>query len=538
LVDSGLMRLSFPLRAVVTWSLVQFSLLLLPALRGAETMTRLDSSFRAGEVQGNYVYSIVARSDGRIWAGGEFTRLGGAAVTNLALLEPDGTLVAGYVSRVNKNLLVQSLLIESDGGCVVAGNFDGSTSSPSEAGETRELFRVRPDGQIDADFIGTTNTSGSIVRLVRLGNGDILSVGRPSVIDGQQRGGIAKFSLDGRLDSTFGTNFLARWFESEREFWISWVMDAVALPDGGFLIGGQFSAINEHVTYGLARLDSSGNLLTNWVSPLSGETTNFTMVNALRLLGNGSVLVAGRLPVPGSTNVACLLRLKPDLTVDESFRRYAFDRPFWSPELLQAGLHPPASAASICLLPDKRIALGGWFYVVDKFWRPGLAVFQADGTLDTAVDMGFGIGFPTSPIYPIISMIAGDSGVLWVAGTLPSFDGKDSKLLAKLTLGSGGPHQRTMLQRYDFAPGFDWESARGWSVISFFPAGHTGHLQRSTNLIDWETISTSGPPFTITYLTNSIGSPFGNSPPDAAYTINHAEAIQPNAFFRLLTQPD
>ena len=86
------------------------------------------------------------------------------------------------------------------------------------------------------------------------------------------------------------------------------------LPDGRTLVGGYFTNViansTNHNISELALLDAAGNLVTSFdLNPSSS-------VDALALMPDGGVLVGGNFTFIGGVSRARLARLKPDLTVD------------------------------------------------------------------------------------------------------------------------------------------------------------------------------------------------------------------------------
>ncbi len=145
----------------------------------------LDSTFNAG-IQGNddpLVSSLALQPDGKIVLGGVFERVGGQARTNLARVNPNGSLDASFSSAANGP--VSSLALQTDGKILVGGNFT------TLAGENRtNLGRLHTDGSIDATI--SVSTDDSVDSLAVQADGNILAGGKFTAADGLSRSHLAR----------------------------------------------------------------------------------------------------------------------------------------------------------------------------------------------------------------------------------------------------------------------------------------------------------------------------------------------------------
>jgi hypothetical protein len=169
-----------------------------------ESVTRVDPSFRNDAAVGQAVLGIARRHDDRIWAGGMFSRLGGGPVTNLALLEGDGSLRPGFVSAIDPGFQINHLVTEPDGGCLVAGE---PVASGTTVFSGRSFFRVDPAGKVDEQFPGWNQSSNTAVHLSRIAGDQVLlttaarAAYSPEPIASREL--IMKFSAKGIRDEDF-----------------------------------------------------------------------------------------------------------------------------------------------------------------------------------------------------------------------------------------------------------------------------------------------------------------------------------------------
>jgi uncharacterized delta-60 repeat protein len=100
----------------------------------------LDDRFTPGAIGGiggfrlsaNSVSALAVQTDGRILVGGRFTKLGGEARTNLVRLDADGTLDGGFNPGPggNTSSSVTSIALQSDGKLLLGGSFNTLAGMP------------------------------------------------------------------------------------------------------------------------------------------------------------------------------------------------------------------------------------------------------------------------------------------------------------------------------------------------------------------------------------------------------------------------
>ena len=134
-------------------------------------------------VVGVTVLASVVQPDGKILIAGSFTSVLGQPRNNIARLNADGTLDAGF--NPNANNTVSSVVVQADGQILLGGNFT------TVGGTTRNrIARVDAAGALDAGFDPDAN---SIVRSVVVqADGRILLGGQFTTVGGTARTRIAR----------------------------------------------------------------------------------------------------------------------------------------------------------------------------------------------------------------------------------------------------------------------------------------------------------------------------------------------------------
>lgn len=204
----------------------------------------LDSTFQA-DTSGR-ILTLALQPDGKILVGGEFSRLdaNNQVHDNLMRLHPDGAIDATYTASADNAVL--ALAIQADGRAVIGGYF------MSVNGVARHyVARLLADGALDLNFNPNVESqSGFVYSIAIQADGQIILAGRFTVIGGQIRNRIARFTNDGVLDPTYNPNV--------NPGAILGVVYATALQkDGKLVISGGFTEINGASRASLARLSAS-----------------------------------------------------------------------------------------------------------------------------------------------------------------------------------------------------------------------------------------------------------------------------------------
>jgi uncharacterized delta-60 repeat protein len=141
------------------------------------------------------ISSIVLQADGKILVGGSFTSFAGQPRTNLARLNPDGTLDLAF--RADADSYVSSLALQTDGNILVGGAFGAL------AGQSRSrLARLSPDGSLDLTF--NPGADGNVFSLALQADGRILVGGSFSRLAGVSRTCLGRLSNTTAATQTLG----------------------------------------------------------------------------------------------------------------------------------------------------------------------------------------------------------------------------------------------------------------------------------------------------------------------------------------------
>ena len=138
--------------------------------------------------------------------------------------------------------------------------------------------------------------NGAIYRIKPLPDGKILIVGSFTMVNGVNRGRIARLNTDGSVDTSFNPPVGA----NDNIYAID------ILPDGKIVIGGEFSGVNFTNRSYVARLNSDGTLDTSF-----NASTNSPVLSVKAEI-SGKILIGGSFTVAdGTGHIAVMPDLMP-----------------------------------------------------------------------------------------------------------------------------------------------------------------------------------------------------------------------------------
>ncbi len=195
-----------------------------------------------------WIESISIQPDGKIIIGGTFTTCNGIARKDIARLNNDGTLDAGFDSGTGGNYRISTTTIQPDGKIVIGGYFT-TYNGMARSG----IARLNFDGTLDTNFNPGIDASVSLYTSAIQPDGKILSGG---FFDKNMMGrfNIARFNSDGTSDTSFNLGLGAN----------NSILTIALQSNGKIIIGGYFTSYNGVSVNHIARLNSDGTLDTTF----------------------------------------------------------------------------------------------------------------------------------------------------------------------------------------------------------------------------------------------------------------------------------
>jgi uncharacterized delta-60 repeat protein len=293
-----------------------------------------DADFTLSTFNSN-IYDIKVQSDGKILVGGQFTRVNGSVLPQLARFNSDGSVDATFVNQFeNVSAIVHEIIPLADGMTYVLG---GSTAVHNGV----DVHRLKTDGSIDTSFNGIPSAGWDMDlqpdgRII-VSNDATFNTNFPRLL--------YRMSADGVVDNTFGTNLGVEAIGQK----------IFVQPNGKLLVGGAFNFANNVSRLGIARFNPDGTVDTTFNAPSLNPNNN---VSAIDMQPDGKIVINAR----GSSLSPDARRLNSDGSLDVIFQG-------------------SAAATDVKVLADGKILISGANYVY-RYNSNG----TFDATFTTVVD--------------------------------------------------------------------------------------------------------------------------------------------------------
>ncbi len=400
----------------------------------------LDPAFSVPIEGPGFPYSTVfldlaAQPDGGILVAGTFLRIGGAARGKIARLLPDGSVDPCFELPFSANLTPLTVAAAPDGSALIGGNlvyFDDGKAR-------RSLLRLAPPpgcdrpGVIEFAVPSITLSHGELratLPVIRHGARDLDQSVEFTTIDGSAVAGTDYQAVSGWCAIPRG----------ERGGFISIPL----VPSWGAPHTNTF-CVQLRSTAPDARLGSQTNLTVQLIrTPAShpgAADTNYVVkldgsVQFVLPLADGRVIIAGLFTNVDNEFCPNVARLRVDGGRDNSFKR---TNAFSSSDTI----------ACAALDDAGRVVLGGYFRQVDKFYTPGLARLNPDGTLDTtfAPLASFSTNLYVAPTVASLAILA--DGSILCGAEIPD---SDNSRLALLRFSPRGELDQAFTNTLAFSP--------------------------------------------------------------------------------------
>jgi uncharacterized delta-60 repeat protein len=222
------------------------------------------------------VFAVAVQPDGGIVIGGDFKKVAGVAVKNIARLNPDGTLDPTFAVGSGADKPVRDIAIQDDGKLVVVGEF-GVLSGAAFG----KVARLNPDGTADAEFTPGMGANGIVHSLGLQQDGGIIVAGLFTTFDGKDYPYVARLLTNGTLDEEWGG--AATGINGA-------VFDVGTMSDGKVIIGGGFTEVGGYSRNSFARLHFNGEVDRNFEPGEGANGPVFTVA----IQPDGNILLGGQ----------------------------------------------------------------------------------------------------------------------------------------------------------------------------------------------------------------------------------------------------
>jgi len=319
------------------------------------------------------LYPASSTNFGKILIGGNFTAFNGTSRYRIARLNVDGSVDGTFNPGLGVDAVVRSLALQTNGQVVIAGNFS-TVNGTNMTG----VARLNPDGSLDTGFNPGAGPNGEVNAVAVDAAGRVIIGGGFDHVAGVVRGGVARLNVDGTVDTTFdpGIGTYNRVKGSTDP-----VKSLALQADGRLLIGGSFAYVQMIGINGIARFNLDGTLdtafgavgsLNGTYNPLTGKVDT---VNVITLQPDGSILLGGDFMNMNQARRAGIARLYADGSLDTSFMDTAYNQfagivnHYYNPDAVNTNDFPMGNhrnaVNTIAVEPGTtNVIIGGSFLVV------------------------------------------------------------------------------------------------------------------------------------------------------------------------------
>jgi uncharacterized delta-60 repeat protein len=357
------------------------------------------------------VYAIAIQPDGKIIVGGNFTDYNGTPRSNIARLNSDGSLDAGFnpgTGISGEYAIVYAIALQTDGKIIVGGYFSDYNGT-----STNDIIRLNSDGSLDASFNTGTGTGSAYTTVYAIAlqmDRKIIVGGQFTDYNGTSKNNIARLNSDGSLDAAFNTGSGA---DGD-------VRSMIIQPNGKIVIAGRFYDYNDVERNKIARLNADGSLDNSFDA---GNVAGDNNLNAVVLQNDGSIIAGGGLSSYWYGPVQdVLFRVNSNGTKDPNF---------YPPWLAAPTFSVPTPGNTYCLAiqSNGQILVGGSFG--DRITSEAdlnIHRLNYDGTPDAGFDVSTGANGYVGSI-----VIQPDKKIL-ISGGFTSFNGVHENQVARLNV--------------------------------------------------------------------------------------------------------
>lgn len=218
-----------------------------------------------------------------------------------------------------------------------------------------------------------------------------------------ERGSIVRVNSNGNIDTSFnvGSGFSVSLFGGQSQ-----VFAVKIQGDGKILIAGDFSTFNGISKKGLLRLNANGSLDASFVT---GTGTN-NQVNTIAIQNDGKIIIGGNFTSYNGTSINRIARLNLDGSIDNTFN---------------VGTGTNSYVSSIVMQNDGKIIIGGNFSTYNGTSRIGIARINTNGSIDASFVTGTG----TNQVNTIAIQ---NDGKIIIGGNFTSYNGTSINRIARL----------------------------------------------------------------------------------------------------------
>ncbi len=408
------------------------------------------------------VNDIELLADGKILIGGKFTKVNGATCDGFAKLNSDGSNDPTFnLTAATDISFINDIELQPDGKILIGGQFSDASNIPSD-----NIGRLNSDGTIDPTFFATTMQAGALEQVYKIiyeESGTIVIAGEFELLNGSAVGCIGRLNPDG--STAPGFSGADAFFGSGNSNQAN-IFDAVLLPDGRYIVAGQFHLFNNHVSGNIAGLLNDGTTDPAMPADIGASGWETYGVQKILPLGDGTIWIGGKFEAADNLYTPGIAKLNADGTADPSFianvdvgggNEFVYDIDIQTDDkIIIAGSFETVNGAGkssiarlkpngnldhsfhigsgfdgdvymVAVQPDGKILCGGYFNTYNGVTANNIARLNPDGTLDATFNPG-----GTGPDGSVRSLIVLPDGKIMIGGFFMNYNGILKRFIARL----------------------------------------------------------------------------------------------------------
>lgn len=301
------------------------------------------------------VNALALRSDGRLVLGGEFNTVNDERRNHVAVLNSDGSLDPDFRFDPGADFDVAAVLALPEAKVLIAGSFTNVQGAPAS-----RVARLLPSGELDPLFDSRVGPDGVVLALAALGvdagdrdagSGYYVGGGFQKVGEAR-RVGIARLTVDGKLDAGFGS--------SEASGPDGPVLALARDGHGGVLAAGEFVRFDGRRAGRFVRLTDRGVVDEEFLAGTGLGADG--PVRSILVAADQTIWLGGSFATFDGQPRRAVARLRPDGRLDVGFDP-------------QGG--PDDGVYALAPAPESGVVFGGGFRSVNGIPRGGIAAYLA-----------------------------------------------------------------------------------------------------------------------------------------------------------------
>ena len=158
----------------------------------------VDSTFNPGAGPNAAVRAIAVQTNGQVIIGGEFTSVNGLLLTRIARLNADGIVDTSFDTGLGADGAVRGVSVQVDGKIIVVGDFHTINGVPRGG-----VARLNSNGGVDFSFDPGTGANANVRAVLVQPDGGIVVAGDFTSINGRPFNGIGRLTPNGSIDGNF-----------------------------------------------------------------------------------------------------------------------------------------------------------------------------------------------------------------------------------------------------------------------------------------------------------------------------------------------